>query len=162
MKNQNRFSVVGSKVEQIKLFESLQIKYPGSEIVQAGKVFSETWSFPLLVKGERGEGELEVAFIKSKEQLQEFSRGKSSQFLIQQIIKGAEYNVDASFRKGNLVFACTSISKAAMWKFGPCAVMECQRKIPKQIENDLKEIGKQLLFDGITNISYIRQESSGE
>jgi hypothetical protein len=162
IKNQNRFFVAGSKIEQVELFEELHVNYPKSEIVQPGKMFPKSWSFPYLVKGERGAGGLEVAVIQSQEQLQNFSRKNNSKFLMQEIIEGDEYSVDAFFRKGNLVFACIAVGKAAMWKFGPCSFREYQREIPIQIEIDLKKIGKELMFDGIANVSFMRQKSSGD
>jgi len=119
-----------------------------------------TIPFPFIAKGERRSGGVEVAFIENNRQLEEFTHKQNHKFLIQENIIGNELNADAFYRNGKLIFVAFSSTKFAMWKFGPFARRDYARKIPNEVSENLQLIGEKLQFNGIANVTFMKDSKN--
>ena len=156
IKNKMYFNVAGSKISQVELFSELQINHPRTQIIKDPKIDEVRISFPFIAKGERRSGGVEIALTENMLQLEDFSIRQKSEFLLQEIIPGEEFNADVFYRNGELIFTSISITKYVMWKFGPSARRDYSREVPSEIMDLLESIGKKLQFNGIANVTLMK------
>ena len=162
IKNKMYFNVAGSKISQVELFSELQINHPRTQIIMNPKIEEVRIPFPLIAKGERRSGGAEIALAENLLDIEDFSIGQKSEFLLQEIIPGEEFNADVFYRNGELIFTSISITKCVMWKFGPSARRDYSREVPSEIIDLLESIGKKLQFNGIANVTLMKDTQSKE
>lgn len=156
IKSKEYFNVAGSKISQVELFSELQINHPRTQIIRNPKTDQVRIPFPFITKGERRSAGVEVALAENMMQLEDFSNSQKSQFLLQEIISGEEFNADAFYRNGELIFTSLSVTKCVMWKFGPSARRDYSREVPSEIKDLLESIGNKLQFNGIANVTLMK------
>lgn len=160
IKNKKYFNVAGSKISQVELFSELQINHPRTQIIKNPKIDEIRIPFPFIAKGERRSAGVEVALAENMLQLEQFSKNQKSEFLLQEIILGEEFNADVFFRNGELIFTSLSVTKCVMWQFGPSARRDYSREIPIEIKDLLESIGDKLQFNGIANVTLMKDSET--
>lgn len=163
-KIENR-ALLGSKAGLAELCEKYNIKAPKqlvyNDTLTARKV-GEYMGYPLLVKVDESEGGYGVFKCKDEHslemKLQEITNKKNLVF--QQMIDGEDINTEALYKDGSLVVYNYSLSLKTIGNFGIST-----RRIFQQnddLDDTLKQMGKDLGLNGFGNIVFMRENSTGE
>lgn len=149
IKNAGFLDVAGSKIGQIKMFEKLGISHPKSFI----KVDLEQIpiQFPFIAKADRfGGGGKFSKVIHTKSELEIFAK-EHCNYLIQEIVEGIEYSVEAFYRDGVLIFAQLGEVLDLLHGNGPSSRRNFYSQVPIEIVETLVKIGEELKLNAIVN-----------
>lgn len=161
MKSAEFFHVAGSKVGQIKMFRSLGIPHPKTDIdIDFGS--NETCiPFPCIAKADRfGGGGRYSQIVENMAELKEFRR-EHSEVLVQEIVEGTEFSVECFYRGGQLVFAQFGQMLDLLNGNGPSSRRHFYREIPHEVVRELRTIGEALDLNGLINCTLFLESSSG-
>ena len=160
IKNPRFMNMAGSKVGQIETFKTLGIRHPHSQIFTNDSCKPEI-AYPFMAKGDRWAGGVFVRVINNYQEFVTWRESHEPKFLIQEIIHGQEYSVDAVFRKGQLTYCAISNMHDLLRGNGPAARRTYQKDIPQEVLNMFRKVGLVCQIDGFVNGTVFQEFTTG-
>ena len=165
IKNEMYLSILGSKVNQNLMFETLSLKTPMAEVFLSKIDFIQkrpNLNKPLLVKSSHGGGGERLKFIPAGQELNvNLLPNEWFPILIQEFIKGKTASVDAFYKYGELKAWMYSIYTDVIYQWGPSLTRSYELPDNKDFLYSLESIGKATKIDGMANVTFILEEETG-
>lgn len=151
--------IVGSRTNQVKLFEKLGLTYPRSYIVQNYEALEEvTFDYPTLIKGDFGGGGYGVKDFESEKLVKEDPElSNNFPVVIQEKLSGVTVHIEAFFDNGKLLYWGYSENPKTHQGYRYCPVRHYMKPHDNECLEAIEKIGRYLNISGPVGVAFIRE-----
>lgn len=152
-------SIIGSRVNQVELFQKLNLPIPNSFAIRSSRDLKHLpTNLPMLVKsdfGGRGEGILDYSLDEDENAIGE----TQYPFVVQEKLLGDTLHVEIFFEKGQLVYWALSKETSKITDYGYCPIREYSSPTSVNFLESITRLGSHLQISGPVGAAFIQDRS---